>query len=303
MQLQPDIAFTADDIARFRTGTHAVAVPQAVFRLEGAGTVDCLQGILTNDVKSLGRGGAVWGAVLTPKGMIISDVWVLGDDAGAWLVAPAIAHDRVQQLLTRTIPPRLSRVTDRSASMRVYWLLGHAAALPDTDDTFVPRSVAPFSAMVLRDAAAPPPDAATWLPAPTSFADLARLRLGWPVLGREIDDRTLPQEVRFDELDGVRYDKGCYTGQETVARLHFRGHANRVLRGVGWAPGEAPSSRDVSDGEKIIGTLRTVAHLGDRALALAVLRREISPGDTVRTGSSEGVVVDPPFDWTDLAAA
>lgn len=303
MPLQPDIAFTHAELERFRTGAHAVPVADAVFRLEGPGTIDCLQGILTNDMKRMTIGRAIWGAVLTPKGMIVSDAWVLRDDAGAWLLAPGGAREAMRQLLVRTIPPRLSRVTDHSDDRSVRWLLGHAGTPPDTAGSFTPQSIAPFTAVELRAVDAAPSDVATWAPAPASFADLAKLRLGWPTLGREIDDRTLPQEVRFDELDGVRYDKGCYTGQETVARLHFRGHANRVLRGVCWAPGEAPSSREVSDGGKTIGTLRTLAQLGDRAMALAVLRREIALGDTVRTGSSEGVVVDPPLDWTDLTVA
>src|SRR5262249_24994082 len=61
-----------------------------------------------------------------------------------------------------------------------------------------------------------------------------RLLGGWPTLGVEIDEKTLPQEVRYDEIGGVSYTKGCYTGQETVARLHFRGHTNRELRGLRW---------------------------------------------------------------------
>ena len=53
-------------------------------------------------------------------------------------------------------------------------------------------------------------------------------------LGHEIVEKTLVQEVRYDEIGGVSYTKGCYTGQETVARLHFRGHTNRELRGLRW---------------------------------------------------------------------
>ena len=62
--------------------------------------------------------------------------------------------------------------------------------------------------------------------------EAARILAGWPRLGAEIEERTLPQEVRYDEIGGVSYTKGCYTGQETVARLHFRGHTNRELRGL-----------------------------------------------------------------------
>ena len=70
----------------------------------------------------------------------------------------------------------------------------------------------------------------------------ARILAGWPALGAEIDERTLPQEVRYDEIGGVSYTKGCYTGQETVARLHFRGHPNRELRGLWWRSDEPERS-------------------------------------------------------------
>ena len=73
----------------------------------------------------------------------------------------------------------------------------------------------------------------------------ARLLAGWPALGAEIDERTLPQEVRYDEIGGVSYTKGCYTGQETVARLHFRGHTNRELRGLRWSGPEPLDGRAI----------------------------------------------------------
>src|SRR5207253_1404740 len=60
-----------------------------------------------------------------------------------------------------------------------------------------------------------------------AMLELARILAGWPRLGAEVDEKTIPQEVRFDEIGGVSYTKGCYTGQETVARLHFRGRAGR----------------------------------------------------------------------------
>ena len=85
----------------------------------------------------------------------------------------------------------------------------------------------------------------------------ARILAGWPALGAEIDERTLPQEVRYDEIGGVSYTKGCYTGQETVARLHFRGHPNRELRGLWWRSDEPEplngGSRSVLSGEREVG--------------------------------------------------
>ena len=61
---------------------------------------------------------------------------------------------------------------------------------------------------------------------------IARVEAGWPEWGVDIDDTTIPQEANFDELHAISYTKGCYTGQETVARVHFRGHVNRHLRGL-----------------------------------------------------------------------
>lgn len=304
--LTPHVALTDEQFAAFRTQRHAVAIDDAVFRVEGPGAIDCLQGLLTNDVVKPAKDTAVWGAFLTPKGMIVTDAWVLRDERGAWVLVPAAMRQEMQKLFARTIPPRLATVADRSDDTRVRWLCGGAPPATSDAETFSPQGVAPFTALVLTHDAAPA-DARLgqhgWNSAPAGYADVAKLLLGWPSLGREIDERTLPQEVRFDELGGVRYDKGCYTGQETVARLHFRGHTNRVLRGVCWAPGDRPTDTAVSDGEKVVGTLRTIAQLGDRTLALAIIRRELALGDSVRAGESEGVVVEPPFDLGEPAVA
>jgi folate-binding protein YgfZ len=129
-------------------------------------------------------------------------------------------------------------------------------------------------------------------------SDLHALRIlaGWPALGFEIDERTLPQEVRYDEIGGVSYTKGCYTGQETVARVHFRGHTNRELRGVYWDRAGALEGRAVTSGGREVGTLRSTLTLEDRALGLAVIRREVSPGEEVIAGGRRAMVVGLPFD-------
>jgi folate-binding protein YgfZ len=108
-------------------------------------------------------------------------------------------------------------------------------------------------------------------------ADLAAARVlaGWPSLGREIDEKTLPQEVRYDELGAVSYSKGCYTGQETVARVHFRGHPNRVLRAVALPAADIPADRTITMQGKEVGVLRTTVRTDDRTIALATLRREV----------------------------
>src|SRR5919198_1368539 len=69
--------------------------------------------------------------------------------------------------------------------------------------------------------------------------EIARVEAGRPEWGVDIDESTLPQEANLEELHAISYTKGCYTGQETVARVHFRGHVNRHLSGLR-SPGTVP---------------------------------------------------------------
>ena len=77
-------------------------------------------------------------------------------------------------------------------------------------------------------------------PAGLGAWEIARVEAGRVEWGIDIDDSTIPQEANFDELDAISYTKGCYIGQEVVARVHFRGHVNRHLRGLRAASTDAP---------------------------------------------------------------
>jgi len=144
--------------------------------------------------------------------------------------------------------------------------------------------------------------------------ELARILAGWPRLASEVDEKTIPQEVRLDEIGGVSYTKGCYTGQETVSRLHFRGHANRQLRGLLFEadPPAAPASgwSAVTHDEHEVGRVTSIAWLPDgggsvlgRWIGLAILRREVPVGATVRAAGREARVVGLPFDAPRVAPA
>ena len=135
--------------------------------------------------------------------------------------------------------------------------------------------------------------------------ELARIVAGWPGLVSEVDEKTLPQEVRLDELGGVSYTKGCYTGQETVSRLHFRGHPNRLLRGLEFDDEpQLAESQAVSRAERAVGRVSSVAWLPEggtltpppgRWIGLAVLRHEVEPGAVVRAGGADARVIALPF--------
>src|SRR5213076_3325322 len=80
-------------------------------------------------------------------------------------------------------------------------------------------------------------------PAGLEAWDIARVEAGRPEWGIDIDDNTIPQEANLDALHAISYTKGCYVGQETVARVHFRGHVNKHLRGLRAASPEPPAPR------------------------------------------------------------
>jgi len=100
----------------------------------------------------------------------------------------------------------------------------------------------------------------------------------------DMDENTLPQEANMEELEAISFTKGCYTGQETVARVHFRGHVNRHLRGLRFVAREAPpaAAQIFAESGKVVGDVRSAAfspRLG--GVALAMLRREVPLGATV----------------------
>ncbi len=295
-----DVILNGEEVRALSEGHHAIPVEAVTFRIEGRGAIDCLQGMVTNDVVKVGAKGLLWSAFLTPKGMIISDCWIRRDGDAAWVTVPTAGAEAVRALFTKTIPPRLAKVTDITGALTLRWLVGRAGAMPEGITVVQPSGMAPFRGLVWATQPADEVDtlleAAGWHAAPAEWGIASRLIAGWPALGAEIDEKTLPQEVRFDELGGVKYDKGCYTGQETVARLHFRGHTNRVLRGLRWKDDATPFGDEVRTTERSIGTIRTVGQIGSAVIALAVLRREVDVGARVMAGGAEATVIELP-DW------
>jgi folate-binding protein YgfZ len=127
-------------------------------------------------------------------------------------------------------------------------------------------------------------------------AEILRVESGRPRFDKDMTTRTIPQEAGINER-AVSFEKGCYIGQETVARLHYRGKPNRRLAGLRL---EAPASDGdvVTLGDREVGTVGTaVTSPAHGAIALAILRREAEPGAGVAVGSSAiaARVVDPPF--------
>jgi folate-binding protein YgfZ len=322
------IELTREELARVRHGASVMVTEPAAFTVSGPGAVTCMQGLLTNDIERPGEESLVYGAMLTPKGMIVADMWVARSRQELTLIAHPGVREAMAETFQRTLPPRLARVSDQTGELRVAWLVGRGAfealvkaglgPLPDAAgrvtviETVRGRLLValghdhtPFAAFlagreaaialaleVLAHVGVTPRDA--------RLLDAARILAGWPRMGTEISERTLPQEVRFDEIGGVSYTKGCYTGQETVARVHFRGHVNRELKGLRWDHMVEPDDPAVLKDGKAIGTIGSTLLLDDRALALAMLKRETAIGETVDAGGRLATVVALPFSHGDV---
>jgi folate-binding protein YgfZ len=125
-------------------------------------------------------------------------------------------------------------------------------------------------------------------------AEVVRVERGRPRYGVDIDDSTIPQEAGLNER-AVSFTKGCYVGQETVARLYYRGKPNRRLLGVKLSA-PAPTGSELRLGEKVVGRLGSSVvspELGP--IGLALVRREAAPGDTVDVDGVSALIVDVPF--------
>jgi len=126
--------------------------------------------------------------------------------------------------------------------------------------------------------------------------EVARVESGRPAFGTDMDENTIPQEACLDTLGAISFTKGCYTGQETVARVHFRGHVNRHLRGLTASQPMPRHARVFDASGKDVGDVRsTVVSPRLGPIALAMIRREVAPGDTVTVEGREATVVELPF--------
>jgi folate-binding protein YgfZ len=320
----PDLDLTLDELRlhMITRGAVVAAAQCAVFDVRGAGSLDCLQGLITNDLVKPGPGSMIYGALLTPKGMLVVDLWVLRRHDALTIITPLQGREAALETFQRSLPPRLAQLTDRTGEDGVLLVLGEQAFevlralpvhLPEAAGRLVEHTT---GALALTIARPPHPtyfqamiagpvlslhkarevlEEAGALEGVPEDVEAARILAGWPGLGREIDSKTLPQEVRFDDLGGLSYTKGCYMGQETVARLHFRGHPNRELRGLVWTDPLPMIDRVVLSHGKEVGTVRSTLSLPGRRLGLCPLRREVAVGESVIAAGTAANVVNLPF--------
>jgi folate-binding protein YgfZ len=246
----------------------------------------------------------------------VADVRIFVDGEGVLTDTPPRAADAWLGMLRKYVNPRLAPYRDESQALRCVGVFGprardvmeHATGIgasalgllpmyahvqvQDGDDALLVARTPELAVDGFEVFASPAACDRLWARAVAAHAvpcgltawDIARVEAGRPEWGVDMDDTTIPQEANFDELQAISYTKGCYVGQEVVARLHFRGHTNRNLRGLR-AAGSAPPPTGatlVDPAGKAVGDVRSAVsspRLG--GIALAMIRREVEMGTTL----------------------
>jgi tRNA-modifying protein YgfZ len=289
--------------------------------LTGPQAREFLDGQVSNEIKTLSAGSGRYATSLTNKGRMLADLraLALGEDALLLVTErptlqvlfdqvrrgligwDAELHKRTVQLgLLSLIGPRSEEVA-RAAGLPLPGAEEHdvvalgadgAVARTDLGLDVLPAAgdVAPVRAALLAAGAVETAEDA---------AEILRVESGRPRFGHDADASTMPEEAGIVDR-AVSFKKGCYVGQETVARLHWKGKPNRHLRGLRSATplvSGTPVTIAGADGAvREVGTVGTAVvspRLGP--IALALLRREAEPGATVRVGDVAADVVALPF--------
>jgi tRNA-modifying protein YgfZ len=233
---------------------------RAFVRVSGPEAADYLQRMVSNDVAALRPGDACPALLLTAKARVIAPLVVLrrGEEDFLLLTEPDLG-ETVRALLTRM---RLRARCEIESEGHVAHLVFGGEGTGFATDFAGAREVV--------DAGLEPTLTAAEL-------ERRRIEAGVPRWGREIDDRVLPAEAGLDATH-VSFTKGCYPGQEPVARLHHRGHPNRRLRVLPLDRLPAYDAELVHDG-KVVGRVTSAAERQDGGVvALAYVRSEVPDG-------------------------
>jgi tRNA-modifying protein YgfZ len=225
-------------------------------RVAGPDAADYLQRMVSNDVEALSPGEACPALLLTAKARVIAPVVALrrAEDDFLVLTEPGLGEVVQAQLTRMRMRAQCEIEPEEHDSVLVF---GGADGFA-TDWSGAREALdAGLEATVSDDE-----------------LELRRIESGVPRWEREIDDRILPAEAGLDETH-VSFSKGCYPGQEPVARLHFRGHPNRALRVVELDELPERDAPLLHDGREV-GRVTSAARRGDgTVVALAYVRTEV----------------------------
>jgi folate-binding protein YgfZ len=312
----------ATPTSEYRTITEACGLldrsERGKLALTGSDARSFLQGQVSNDVEALMPGTGAYAAFLTPKGKMLGDLRILDADHELLLDTERLSLQELFNVIRRFSIGYDVQLHKRTLECGLLSLVGPDAvalagtpALAEDEHLHARVSIGGVSARAIRTdvgidllcessetkALHDALEQAGAVPVSGEVVDCLRVEHGRPRYGIDLDDTVIPQEAGLNAR-AVSFTKGCYVGQETVARLHYRGKPNRHLRGL-------KSSAPLSSGDQLSLAGRTVGRVGSVAIsprlgpiALALVRKEAGPGSTVSVGSDavSASVLELPFD-------
>lgn len=263
---------------------------RTLLRIAGADAAHFLQGQITQDVNQLQAGYALLFAHCSPKGRVLFNgpLWKEGD--AWWMELPASRGDFALKRLTMY---RLRSKVEIEKVATAHWGLLFATEADCAANVTLARSqglhavmLSPTRMLVLENS----------LPTPWSeFTEgtledwqLGTLQAGIAEIEEDTADEWIPQMLNWDVLGGISFDKGCYTGQEIVARTHFLG---KVKRGLGHFKSVHPLHLNQSlwtDQESAVGKVVMIA----RNQALAVLQDAAQDATELHLDSPQGPLIE-----------
>jgi folate-binding protein YgfZ len=253
--------------------THAALPSRALISLGGPDWRDFLQNLITQDVQTMAPGEARFGALLTPQGRLLYDLFAVGREDGAWLDVEAAHRDAIiQRLIMYRLRAKVEIAADETAVS--------AAADRQASGTWVRDPRLPELGWRGYGASATTDEGAY---------DAHRLSLGVPGPADWGSDKTSPIEANFDLLNGVDFKKGCFVGQETTSRMKRRGQIKSRMLPISFqGPAPAPGS------EVLAGELRAGEVLsGGEGRAMALLRLDRAAGGNL-TADGRPLTVEQP---------
>lgn len=272
--------------SRLRRGEPvAVRGRAALVWVEGPDAGGFLHGLLSNDIISLTPGASCAALLLDAKGHVQADMRVVADGDGAYtLLLPEGLAEAVAATLHRyhfsedleILGPEPVDLLTVPSGVEIPAGVAQFAVdgtLPGTREAVVDDAREAIATLGLDEA-------------PAEALELARVAAGVPRIGVDTGAATLVQEAGL-ETSAVSFDKGCYLGQETVARVAYRGRVNRALRGLALGAPAVAGAAISSDGREV-GRLTSVAGTPDLGtIGLAVIRHEVAPGTLVSVEGSD----------------
>ncbi len=282
--------------------------------LTGGEAKEFLHGQVSNEIEALEPGRGCYAAFLTHKGKMLGDLRVLDLGDELWLDTERSSLQELFNMIRRYKLGRDVELHKRTVERALFSLIGprapsvgereHDSAADEIGGVPVTLVRTDAGTDVICDAGrAGEVKRALGVPEVSeAAAEIVRVESGRPRYGVDLDDSVIPQEAGLNAR-AVSFTKGCYVGQETVARLYYRGKPNRHLRGLRLSEPVAPGE-PLRLGEREVGRVgSSVVSPVHGPIALAIVRREAAPGETLTAGDGATAVVEAlPFQSATSAA-